>query len=140
VNIIILFLLIFCFCSDIQSNNVDSLSLNSDSLKTDFILIQIDTDRIDSSNLCNSDSLVLGRFTKNTTPWFIDLQFYLPFEDTLEIRIYDKEGSPITNLFKGYFSKGYYSLIVNPGIPSGVYFLLINSSKNSIFKKLVLIK
>ena len=59
--------------------------------------------------LSNSDSLVLGRFKVSPTPYFLDWQFYLPYKDTLFINLYNKEGNPITELFKKFLTEGYYS-------------------------------
>jgi len=119
--------------------HLDSLKINYDSIRFDCSLNQIELSQIDSSELCYSDSLVLGRFMKSTSPHFIDWQFYLPYEDTLYINLYSNEGAFITFLYKKFLTEGYYSFPISNKIPSGVFKFLFKTRKQEIVRKCLVI-
>lgn len=122
--------------------DMDSTKYNQDSIRTNFSLHMISKDKLDSTKMIESDSLVIGRFAKDISPWINDWQFYVPFDDSIHITLYDKSGNLISDLIKRKLSEGYYSLELYQKylMPSGQYIILFNSSKNKIAKRVLIIR
>lgn len=138
-SLIILFLVAdFSYSYSIAKE--DTLILNADSIKSDYSFYKIELNKIDSTNLIQSDSLALGRFIKDNSPIINDWQFYLPYKDTVEIDLYDKDGNFIVNLLNEYLISGYYGLKVLPNkSPSNKYIIKFETSKDKIFRKFFLL-
>jgi len=65
----------------------------------------------------------------------------LPFKDEINLKVYDISGKEIKTLFSGIAVSGNYEFNFDgTGLPSGVYFYKLTSSKNSVTKKMILIK
>lgn len=138
-SLIILFLVTnFTYSYSIAKE--DTLILNSDSIKSDYSFYKIELNKIVSTKLSQSDSLVLGRFIKDNSPIINDWQFYLPYKDTVEIDLYDKDGNFLANLLNEYLISGYYGLKVLPNkSPSNKYIIRFETSKDKLFSKFLLL-
>lgn len=134
-------IIIFCFFNKCYPLvQIDSSVINCDTLHSNCTLMKIEKDQIDSMYLCNSDSLVLGRYTPHSLPIILDFQFYLPYEDTLLINLYDKEGKPLCELFNKYLEEGYYSFRFSDKLTSGLYFISLKTRKQMIIERFIFLK
>ena len=122
-----------------SASKIDSSNINADSIKSDYTFSKIKMSIIDSSKISKSDSLILGRFIKNQSPIINDWQLYLPYDDTLKVYLYNKNGNIVANLFDNFLLTGYYQLKVLPhNSPSDMYIILFKTSKDTILSKFIL--
>ncbi len=68
-------------------------------------------------------------------------KFILPVSDKIKLTVYNSLGEEITTLINGFYTSGEHQIKWNAiNIPSGVYFLRLQTSKHSITKKALLLK
>ena len=97
-------------------------------------------ENLDPSKICKSDSLLLGRFIKNQSPIINDWQLYLPYDDTLKIDLYNKDGKIVANILDKYLFPGYYRLKLSTHKMSpNMYIIIFKTSKEQIFSKFILL-
>lgn len=76
----------------------------------------------------------------------INIDFYLPREDKVELSIYNIKGQKVKGLFNGYLKEGkhHYSFKgkseENKNLSSGIYFVKISGKKTSHLHKIILLK
>jgi DNA/RNA endonuclease YhcR with UshA esterase domain len=58
-----------------------------------------------------------------------ELHFVMPSEGDVQVAIYDASGRQVRELLHGTIEAGTYTLAVNPGLPSGVYFAGLKAGK-----------
>ena len=103
------------------------------------------TELICSSNIGISDYLFQASdiitgvsLSPNPASEEINLKFFVNHSTDVEIVIISETGSLISNVFKGYLTKGNSSYIIKTStLPAGLYFLEIKTSQGRIVKKIL---
>ena len=74
------------------------------------------------------------------------IEYYLPYNNYVELNIYNIKGQQVKSLYKGYLEAGYHSIIWNGqsdsgvSLASGIYIVSFKHGKNVIRNKMVKIK
>ena len=74
------------------------------------------------------------------------IQYNLPYESKVTLKVYDKVGRNLVNLVSGRQKAGFYSVRWNNKdnqgniLPSGVYFLRMETKSYKVTKKIVIIR
>ncbi|MCJ7552993.1 MAG: M28 family peptidase [Ignavibacteriaceae bacterium] len=69
------------------------------------------------------------------------IQYAIPEESNISLDLYNSIGERIANLFRGYRKPGEYEIHFNgSSITSGVYFIILNTSKHIYSHKILLLK
>ncbi len=74
------------------------------------------------------------------------IEFDLPAKEKINISVFNSKGQKINTLYQGEMEKGKHKILFNAqnksdkNCASGIYFIRVESSKNSFFHKIVLIK
>ncbi len=72
---------------------------------------------------------------------FADVCFNLKESDALSLNLYNLNGQKIKSIFEGNRSAGHHQLrLYTKGLPAGVYFLVLETSKEKQEKKVIIIK
>jgi len=71
----------------------------------------------------------------------LTVQFSIPYEQTVQIVLYDISGRKVVEIAHSVFKSGIHSLYYDAGNqPSGVYFVSLRSDQHSLVRKVLLIK
>lgn len=62
---------------------------------------------------------------------------HLPFQPLISLSIYDSQGRLVKTLNKGFYNQGVHTILWNVKLPSGIYFIRLETQRGSITKKLV---
>ena len=85
-----------------------------------------------------SDFITEVNLSPNPASKEINLKFFVNHSTDVEITILNETGSLISNIFKGYLSKGNFSYIIKTSnLSAGLYLLEIKTSQGRIVKKLL---
>ncbi len=71
----------------------------------------------------------------------INIIYSTPYDDNIKLSIYDIMGREVYSLINGHIKKGIYNIKINKNnFSKGLYFIKITNSKNSITKKIIILK
>lgn len=69
------------------------------------------------------------------------IRYQLPAVSHVTLKVYDVLGRVVGTLVDGMQSAGYYNVTFDASkLSSGVYFYVLNTDRNSFFKKMLLLK
>lgn len=94
----------------------------------------------DFSNISIDEYILINNYPNPFNSSTI-ITYQIPFDDYIEISIYDVNGKLIENLHSGFQKQGKYSLLWDAfSVPSGIYIYTLRSSRMKKNKKCLLIK